>query len=160
MGRKTPTSRERYDHVAIKCHIGIFLLMDNYQPEHWPSRSNTKQTQLYRLILTWQPESYPGSCVMHRTYLNSTTKKTVLNFPTQIIFNLLDSAKITWSYAGMQLFKNDQSPCECCGASLLSMLSQLALLAQSDAATMHDSTSCATKMIQLKTTSSRRSSQI
>lgn len=131
VGRKTPTPRERYDHVAIMSHIGFLsLLMDNYQPELWPSRSNTKQTQLYRLLLTWQPGRYPGSCVMQSTYLNSSMKKTVLNLSTQTTFYLLDSAKITLSHVGMQLLKNDQRPCECCGASLLSMLSQSQPLAQ------------------------------
>ena len=61
-----------------------------------------KQAQLNRLLLTWQPERYPESCVMCRIYLNSSTKKTVLNFPTQINFHLLGSAKITLSHAGMQ----------------------------------------------------------
>lgn len=160
MGRKTPTSRERHDHLAIKCHIFFSLLMDHYQPEHWLSRSNTKQTQLSRLLLTWQTESYPGSRVMYRTYLNSSTKKIVLNFPIQITFNLLDSAKTTWSHAAMQLLKNYQSPCECCGASLFSMLSQSAPLSQSNAATAHHGTSCAREMIQLKIARSRKSSQI
>lgn len=113
-------------------HIGLFpFLMGNYHPEHWSSRSNTKQTQLYRLLLTQQPRRYPGSCVMYRTYLNSSMKKAVWNLPTQTTFYLLDSAKITLSHVGMQLLKNDhESPRECCGASLLSTLSQSEPLAQ------------------------------
>lgn len=56
----------------------------------------------------------------------------------------------------MESLENDQSPCERCGASVLSMLSQSAPLAQSNAATMHHSTSCARKIIQLKTTRRRK----
>lgn len=68
---------------------------------------------------------------MYRTYLNSSMKKAVWNLPTQTTFYLLDSAKITLSHVGMQLLKNDhESPCECCGASLLSTLSQSEPLAQ------------------------------